>query len=112
MEVSGIEGSCRDTCKHTMTLLCNNQDSLVAMLEAFVYDRLICWRLLLGQILTNKGEGAQPYNINDGTHHAQGFQKKYNTMSVPLLFDIPVTITQASSLFFLFQSILHLQICC
>jgi phosphatidylinositol kinase/protein kinase (PI-3 family) len=45
MEVSGIEGSYRSTCERTMTVLRNSRDSLVAMLEAFVYDPLISWRL-------------------------------------------------------------------
>uniref|UniRef100_A0A7S3PVW7 Serine/threonine-protein kinase TOR n=1 Tax=Chaetoceros debilis TaxID=122233 RepID=A0A7S3PVW7_9STRA len=46
MEVSGIEGSYRDTCERTMGVLHDNRDTLVAMLEAFVYDPLISWRLL------------------------------------------------------------------
>ena len=46
MEVSGIEGSYRSTCERTMAVLRDNTDSLVAMLEAFVYDPLISWRLL------------------------------------------------------------------
>ena len=46
MEVSGIEGSYRSTCERTMAVLRDNRDSLVAMLEAFVYDPLISWRLL------------------------------------------------------------------
>jgi len=46
MEVSGIEGSYRSTCERTMAMLRDNRDSLVAMLEAFVYDPLISWRLL------------------------------------------------------------------
>merc|ERR1719356_1427625 len=46
MEVSGIEGSYRSTCVRTMSVLRDNKDSLVAMLEAFVYDPLISWRLL------------------------------------------------------------------
>ena len=45
MEVSGIEGSYRSTCERTMTVLRDSRDSLVAMLEAFVYDPLISWRL-------------------------------------------------------------------
>jgi phosphatidylinositol kinase/protein kinase (PI-3 family) len=45
MEVSGIEGSYRSTCERTMAVLRDNRDSLVAMLEAFVYDPLISWRL-------------------------------------------------------------------
>ena len=46
MEVSGIEGSYRSTCESTMTVLRDSRDSLVAMLEAFVYDPLISWRLV------------------------------------------------------------------
>jgi hypothetical protein len=46
MEVSGIEGSYGSTCERTMAVLRDNKDSLVAMLEAFVYDPLISWRLL------------------------------------------------------------------
>jgi FKBP12-rapamycin complex-associated protein len=46
MEVSGIEGSYRSTCERTMTVLRDNRDSLVTMLEAFVYDPLISWRLV------------------------------------------------------------------
>ena len=49
MEVSGIEGSYRSTCERTMGVLRDNKDSLVAMLEAFVYDPLISWRLLEDQ---------------------------------------------------------------
>jgi phosphatidylinositol kinase/protein kinase (PI-3 family) len=45
MEVAGIEGSYRSTCERTMTVLRDSHDSLVAMLEAFVYDPLISWRL-------------------------------------------------------------------
>ena len=45
MEVSGIEGSYRSTCERTMAVLRESRDSLVAMLEAFVYDPLISWRL-------------------------------------------------------------------
>ncbi|KAL1495778.1 hypothetical protein AB1Y20_016640 [Prymnesium parvum] len=47
MEVSGIEGNFRSTCEAVMTMLRNNEDSVMAMLEAFVYDPLINWRLLV-----------------------------------------------------------------
>eukprot|EP01132_Coremiostelium_polycephalum_P005602 gene5602-6970_t len=46
MEVSGIEGNFRLTCEAVMTVLRNNKDSLMAVLEAFVHDPLINWRLL------------------------------------------------------------------
>ena len=46
MEVSGVEGNFRNTCERTMLVLRDNMDSLITMLEAFVYDPLISWRLL------------------------------------------------------------------
>ncbi|KAJ1658173.1 phosphatidylinositol kinase- protein kinase tor1 [Dispira simplex] len=45
MEISGIEGSFRTTCEHVMRVVRLNRDSLMAVLEAFVYDPLINWRL-------------------------------------------------------------------
>jgi phosphatidylinositol kinase/protein kinase (PI-3 family) len=47
MEASGIEGTYRFTCQRVMRVLRSNKDSLMAMLEAFVYDPLISWGLLI-----------------------------------------------------------------
>ncbi|XP_076064565.1 serine/threonine-protein kinase Tor isoform X2 [Oratosquilla oratoria] len=49
MEVTGIEGTYRMTCESVMSLLRRNKDSLMAMLEAFVYDPLLNWRLMDSQ---------------------------------------------------------------
>ncbi|CAF2888646.1 unnamed protein product [Rotaria sp. Silwood2] len=46
MEVTGIDGTFRMTCEHVMDVLRNNRDSLMAVLEAFVYDPLLNWHLL------------------------------------------------------------------
>ena len=46
MEVTGIEGTYRCTCESTMDVLRRNKDSLMAVLEAFVYDPLLNWRLI------------------------------------------------------------------
>lgn len=46
LEVSGVEGNYRYTCELVMSLLRNNKDAVMAMLEAFVFDPLITWRLL------------------------------------------------------------------
>lgn len=46
MEVSGIEGTYRTTSEKVMSVLRENRDSVMAVLEAFVYDPLINWRLL------------------------------------------------------------------
>eukprot|EP01114_Cavostelium_apophysatum_P007349 TRINITY_DN1943_c0_g1_i2.p1 TRINITY_DN1943_c0_g1~~TRINITY_DN1943_c0_g1_i2.p1 ORF type:complete len:2294 (+),score=720.41 TRINITY_DN1943_c0_g1_i2:229-7110(+) len=47
MEVSGIEGTFRLTCENVMRVLRDNKQSLIAVLEAFVYDPIINWRLLI-----------------------------------------------------------------
>ena len=49
MEVTGIEGTYRITCEKVMKVLRNNKDSLMAVLEAFVYDPLLNWRLVEGK---------------------------------------------------------------
>merc|ERR1712217_453655 len=46
LEVSGVEGNYRYTCELVMGLLRSNKDAVMAMLEAFVFDPLITWRLL------------------------------------------------------------------
>ena len=46
MEVSGIEGNFRNICENTMRVMRTNKDSLLAILEAFVYDPLLSFRLL------------------------------------------------------------------
>lgn len=63
MEVSGIEGNYRSTCESVMRVLRDSRESLMAVLEAFVYDPLINWRLLakkqasLDQV---EGDGNEP----------------------------------------------------
>ncbi|CAH2267767.1 jg15184 [Pararge aegeria aegeria] len=46
MEVTGIEGSYRFTCESVMHVLHKHRDSVMAVLEAFVYDPLLNWRLI------------------------------------------------------------------
>ena len=46
MEVSAIEGTYRSTAESVMGVLREHSDSLMAMLEAFIHDPLIKWRLL------------------------------------------------------------------
>ena len=46
MEVSGIEGNFRTTCVNTIRVMRESKESLLAIMEAFVYDPLISFRLL------------------------------------------------------------------
>jgi FKBP12-rapamycin complex-associated protein len=51
MEVSGIEGNFRTTCENTMRVMRASKESMLAILEAFVYDPLISFKLLNPKIL-------------------------------------------------------------
>merc|ERR1712137_1517799 len=46
MEASQIEGNFRATCENVMRVMRTNKESLMAVLEAFVHDPLLNWRLL------------------------------------------------------------------
>lgn len=46
MQITGIDGTYRCTCESVMKVLRHNKDSLMAVLEAFVYDPLLNWRLI------------------------------------------------------------------
>jgi len=66
MEVSGIkgQGSYRNTCVITMEVLRKNKDSLLAVLEAFVWDPLVNWRLM--QLAAAAAAGAGPSSVRAG----------------------------------------------
>jgi FKBP12-rapamycin complex-associated protein len=46
MEATGIEGTFRRTCESVMKVLRIHRDSVMAVLEAFVYDPLVYWKLV------------------------------------------------------------------
>ena len=46
MEISGLEGNFRITCRAVMELLREHKQSVMAVLEALAYDPLMNWRLL------------------------------------------------------------------
>lgn len=46
LEACGIEGNYRNTCEIVMRVLRENKESMMAVLEAFVHDPLLNWRLI------------------------------------------------------------------
>ncbi|XP_006461841.1 hypothetical protein AGABI2DRAFT_151460 [Agaricus bisporus var. bisporus H97] len=78
MEVSGIEGSFKNTCEITMTVLRDNKDSLLAVLEAFVYDPLINWRLMQTEVegRRNEVDPDRAAELARVAAHPQGPQRK------------------------------------
>lgn len=45
-QVTGLDGNYRITCHTVMEVLREHRDSVMAVLEAFVYDPLLNWRLM------------------------------------------------------------------
>ena len=46
MEVSNIDGSYKISCEAVMRVIRDNKESLMAVLEAFIHDPLLNWRLM------------------------------------------------------------------
>lgn len=68
MEVCGITGTFSRSCEVSMEVLRENRESLMAVLEAFVYDPLIAWRLTA----TNQPGG----RVNEGAEVDDGYAKQ------------------------------------
>ncbi|KAJ3138476.1 phosphatidylinositol kinase- protein kinase tor1 [Physocladia obscura] len=63
LTVSGIEGNFRITCEHVMRVLRDNKGSVMAVLEAFVHDPLINWRLMANT--SPKADGRKNANFEE-----------------------------------------------
>jgi len=95
MEVCGIEGIFRFTSEAVMRVLRANKESVMAVLEAFVYDPLINWRLLdrrksrRGKTGSSAGEGDSDESNSseteddedEGDHKEEGRVGKTTTTS-------------------------------
>ncbi|CAO1620752.1 unnamed protein product [Jaminaea pallidilutea] len=46
MEIGGVRGTFKTACEHVMRVMRENKESVLALLEAFVHDPLISWRLV------------------------------------------------------------------
>ena len=49
MGAAGIHGLYHQTCQDVMKVLRNNKDSLLAVLETFVHDPILSWRIIVGK---------------------------------------------------------------
>lgn len=96
MEVSGIEGTFRTTCENVMQVLRTNKDSVMAMMEAFVHDPLINWRLFnfneVPQISTLASgpavvDGEEPSTSNNLSHPQRGARERELLQAVNQLGD-------------------------
>uniref|UniRef100_A0A674NNJ5 Serine/threonine-protein kinase TOR n=1 Tax=Takifugu rubripes TaxID=31033 RepID=A0A674NNJ5_TAKRU len=88
MEVTGLDGNYRITCHTVMEVLREHRDSVMAVLEAFVYDPLLNWRLMdkalegidLGETTHKKPGNTVPESIHsfigDGLVQPEALNKK------------------------------------
>ncbi|KAK0702845.1 target of rapamycin [Apiosordaria backusii] len=86
MEVSNIEGSFRITCEHVMRVLRDNKESVMAVLEAFIHDPLLTWRL------TNPASPAGP-NFNSEREQALAGPQAARVRR-PSILDAPMAPTE------------------
>ena len=75
LEVSGIEGTFRITCENVMRVLRTNQDSLIAILAAFVHDPLISFRFLIPLILKQTKKSSFTYANNGNTNASESLKE-------------------------------------
>lgn len=99
MEVTGIDGTYRKTCESVMSVLHRNKDSVMAVLEAFVYDPLLNWRLTDtgARNKSNTGEVGS-FSLSTSQEHdlTESLSVTFNKKS--LLTDIPdISQPEASS---------------
>ncbi|CAO1620602.1 unnamed protein product [Sympodiomycopsis kandeliae] len=64
MEVGGIKGTFKVTAENVMRVLRDNKESVLALLEAFVHDPLISWRLVADD--ANEQRAPDATNEHDG----------------------------------------------
>lgn len=82
MDVSKIEGNFRTTCENTMRVMRANKDSLLAILEAFVYDPLLSFRLLNLKALVD-----QKNKAGDDNNQPQTLEKDDKKVGVGSVID-------------------------
>lgn len=72
LQVTGIEGTYRKTCESVMSVLRHNKDSLMAVLEAFVYDPLLNWRLMDSAPKAKRSKQTTDSSISSSTQEGDG----------------------------------------
>ncbi|KAK0535707.1 phosphatidylinositol kinase- protein kinase tor1 [Tilletia horrida] len=67
MEVGGLKGTFKITSEHVMRVLRDNKESVLALLEAFVHDPLITWKLLTIDVKQPRGAGEKSKYVTAAT---------------------------------------------
>jgi phosphatidylinositol kinase/protein kinase (PI-3 family) len=102
MEVTGIEGTFRRTCESVMKVLRSNLDSVMAVLEAFVYDPLVYWKLVEANnpnLNLNLNQNQNTINISNDLNTSAslllGLNQPYNSNTINAFEDTEETNRKA-----------------
>jgi FKBP12-rapamycin complex-associated protein len=100
MEVTGIEGTFRRTCESVMKVLRSNLDSVMAVLEAFVYDPLVYWKLVeANNPNLNLNQNQNTINISNDLNTSAslllGLNQPYNSNTINAFEDTEETNRKA-----------------
>jgi FKBP12-rapamycin complex-associated protein len=88
MGAAGIHGLYHQTCEDVMKVLRDNKDSLLAVLETFVHDPILSWRIIIGK-KTNEQVPLQKPN-----HLAHSNKKQGNFMIGSIMQGLEEAIVQ------------------
>jgi len=86
MEVSGVKGTFQMTCDMVVKILRDNRDSVMALLEAFIHDPLISWRLIApAGGFSNSFDGDGHYDSDDDSEILMGspIERRRRASSIP-----------------------------
>ena len=82
MEVGGVKGTFKVTAESTMRVLRDNRESVLALLEAFVHDPLISWRLVTDVDTEQRAPDAQENESSTSIRGDEGIARNQRALEV------------------------------
>ena len=82
MEVGGVNGTFKITAENTMRVLRDNRESVLALLEAFVHDPLISWRLVTDVDAEQRAPDAREHEPTNAVRGEEGEARNQRALEV------------------------------
>ena len=82
MEVGGVNGTFKITAENTMRVLRDNRESVLALLEAFVHDPLISWRLVTDVDAEQRAPDAREHEPTTAVRGEEGEARNQRALEV------------------------------
>ncbi|WFD44630.1 non-specific serine/threonine protein kinase [Malassezia psittaci] len=82
MEVGGVNGTFKITAENTMRVLRDNRESVLALLEAFVHDPLISWRLVTDVDAEQRAPDAREHEPTTSVRGGEGEARNQRALEV------------------------------